>query len=65
MNVVQRREGRVLVDGDLKSGNVIVVEGTQRMREGIPVSYDIQRFAQEENGDTLPISADPADTPTS
>lgn len=65
VNVVQRREGRVLVDGDLQSGNVIVVEGTQRMREGIPVSYDIQRFAQEEKGDTLPISADPANTPTS
>lgn len=65
VNVVQRREGRVLVDGELKSGDVIVVEGTQRMREGIPVSYDIQSFAKEERGDVLPLSADPAGTPTS
>ncbi len=45
VRVVQRREGRVLVDGELKDGDVIVVEGTQRMREGIAVSYDIQRLA--------------------
>jgi RND family efflux transporter MFP subunit len=45
VRVVQRREGRVLVDGELKDGDVIVVEGTQRMREGIAVSYDIQRVA--------------------
>jgi len=45
VRVVQRREGRVLVDGALKDGDVIVVEGTQRMREGIGVSYEIQRLA--------------------
>jgi len=45
VQVVQRREGRVLVDGALKNGDVIVIEGTQRMREGIAVSYDIQRLA--------------------
>jgi RND family efflux transporter MFP subunit len=45
VRIVQRREGRVLIDGELKDGDVIVVEGTQRMRDGIPVSYDIQRLA--------------------
>lgn len=45
VRVVQRREGRVLVEGELKDGDVIVVEGTQRMREGIAVSYDIERLA--------------------
>ena len=45
VQIVQRREGRVLVDGPLVEGNVIVVEGTQRMRDGIAVSYEVQRLA--------------------
>ena len=45
VRIVQRREGRVLVDGPLAEGNVVVVEGTQRMRDGIAVSYDLQRLA--------------------
>ena len=64
VNVVQRREGRVLVDGNLNPGDVIVIEGTQRMREGIPVNYDIQRFARDENGDALPPGADPVGAPS-
>ncbi len=45
VRIVQRREGRVLIDGDIDEGDVIVVEGTQRMRPGIAVVYDIQRLA--------------------
>ena len=45
VQIVQRREGRVLVNGPLVEGNVIVVEGTQRMRDGIAVSYEVQRLA--------------------
>ncbi|MBT8089880.1 MAG: efflux RND transporter periplasmic adaptor subunit [Gammaproteobacteria bacterium] len=45
VRIVQRREGRVLVDGPLAEGNIIVVEGTQRMRDGLAVSYDLQRMA--------------------
>ncbi|MGB5258640.1 MAG: efflux RND transporter periplasmic adaptor subunit [Woeseiaceae bacterium] len=45
VRIVQRREGRVLIDGALNDGDVIVVEGTQRMRDGLPVSYEIQRLA--------------------
>ena len=45
VRIVQRREGRVLIDGELNDGDLIVVEGTQRMRDGLPVSYEIQRLA--------------------
>jgi multidrug efflux pump subunit AcrA (membrane-fusion protein) len=47
VRIIERREGRVLVDGDLVSGDIIVVEGVQRMREGVEVSYDMPRFADE------------------
>ncbi len=45
VKVVQRREGRVLLDGDLDAGDVVVVEGTQRMRNGVTVEYD-ERLAE-------------------
>jgi len=45
VEIVQRREGRILVKGGLADGDVIVVEGTQRMRNGIAVSYEVQRVA--------------------
>lgn len=47
VQVIQRREGRVLVDGDLQSGDIIVVEGTQRMRDGVAVSYDTENLAKK------------------
>ena len=46
VKVVQRREGRVLLDGDLDSGDLVVVEGTQRMRNGVTVEYTEQRLAE-------------------
>lgn len=39
VKVVQRREGRVLIDGDLGANGIVVVEGTQRMRNGITVEF--------------------------
>jgi len=45
VQIVQRREGRVLIDGNLADGDVIVVEGTQRVRDGIPVRHEFQRVA--------------------
>ena len=45
VQIVQRREGRVLINGALADGDIIVVEGTQRMRDGLAVSYDVQRLA--------------------
>jgi RND family efflux transporter MFP subunit len=45
VQVVQRREGRVLVKGDFERGDIIVVEGIQRMQEGASVTYDAPRVA--------------------
>ena len=50
VNVVQRREGRVLIDNDFNDSNVVVVEGTQRMRDGVLVSYEGQRLANVRDG---------------
>jgi RND family efflux transporter MFP subunit len=47
VQVVQRREGRILVDGALAEGDVIVVEGTQRMREGTAVTFDMSMLAKQ------------------
>ncbi|MGE0621825.1 MAG: efflux RND transporter periplasmic adaptor subunit [Pseudomonadales bacterium] len=35
--VIQRRQGRVLIEAALAAGDQVVAEGVQRMREGIPV----------------------------
>ena len=53
VQIVQRREGRVLIDGNLVDGAIIVVEGTQRMRDGIAVSHQIQRVAT--SGNAMPV----------
>ena len=45
VKVVQRREGRVLIDGELGANGMVVVEGTQRMRNGIDVKFDERRLA--------------------
>ena len=45
VQVVQRREGRVLVKGDFQSDDIVVVEGIQRMQEGVSVTYDSPRVA--------------------
>ncbi len=40
VETVQRQRGRVLVDGPIKTGDLVVVEGVQRLRDGRPVSHD-------------------------
>jgi RND family efflux transporter MFP subunit len=45
VQVIQRREGRVLVKGDFHNGDVVVVEGIQRMQEGVSVTYESPRIA--------------------
>ena len=40
IQVVKRLEGRVLVAGNLKEGELIAVEGTQRLRPGREVAYE-------------------------
>jgi hypothetical protein len=38
IDIVQRQGGQVLVDAELEAGALIVVEGVQRLREGLEVS---------------------------
>ena len=40
--IVQRRDGKILLDAELAEGTAVVVEGVQRMREGQTV-HDIDR----------------------
>jgi RND family efflux transporter MFP subunit len=37
VRIVSRRDGRVLVEGPLESGDLIVAEGVQKVREGTPL----------------------------
>lgn len=64
VRIIERREGRVLVDGDLASDDIIVVEGVQRMREGIEVTYDMPRFADERLSQPSGTEATVEDSPT-
>lgn len=50
VNIVQRNKGRVLVDAELDRGALIVVEGIQRMREGVAVDYGPVNFAAGSTG---------------
>jgi RND family efflux transporter MFP subunit len=45
VQVIQRREGRVLVKGNFRDGGLVVVEGIQRMQEGVNVTYESPRVA--------------------
>lgn len=46
VKVIQRREGRVLIDGDFDPGFLVVVEGTQSIRDGIAVNVDEDHLAE-------------------
>lgn len=48
VQVVQRREGRVLVDGNFGDSETVVVEGIQRMQEGIRITYDSPAVADSD-----------------
>lgn len=39
VKIIQRQQGRVLVEGAMTPGDLIVVEGIQRMRNDVPVDY--------------------------
>lgn len=47
VNVVQRQEGRILVEGQLKEGDMIVVEGIQRMRPGVEIEAELSTRARD------------------
>jgi RND family efflux transporter MFP subunit len=46
VNVIQRREGRVLIDGDFPEGLLVVIEGTHSIRDGAVVEIDEKRLAE-------------------
>jgi len=50
VQVVQRREGTVLIDVDIDEGTAVIVEGTQRIRDGAAVDYESTgvRYAGDE-----------------
>jgi len=50
VSIVQRKQGSVLIDTQLENGSLIVVEGTQRMRSGVEVSYDAAGLASRDGG---------------
>lgn len=52
--IVQRRAGQVLVDLDLPEGALVVLEGIQMVREGMPVSV-----AQVVNVAGMPVRTEP------
>lgn len=39
VSTVKRAEGRILVEGELETGDLVVVEGTQRLRPGRDVNF--------------------------
>jgi len=48
VSVVKRAQGRILVEGDLAGGQLVVVEGTQRLRPGREVSFEEPSAASRE-----------------
>ena len=53
--IMQRQQGRVLVDADVDAGRLIVVEGIQRLRDGTPIEYEVgTSTADAGNGATIP-----------
>lgn len=64
VSVIQRQQGQVLVDGNLQEGDLIVVEGIQRMREGVDVNFEPTGLADRliedggHSGDAMPANAD-------
>jgi RND family efflux transporter MFP subunit len=58
ITLVQRREGRVLVSGDLQPGDLVVAEGIQRVREGAPIEIIETRQARTRtSGSGAPAAA--------
>lgn len=45
VEIVQRQKGVILADADLEAGDLVVVEGIQRLRNGLEVSYDAPSLA--------------------
>ncbi|NJM35405.1 MAG: efflux transporter periplasmic adaptor subunit, partial [Rhodomicrobium sp.] len=53
VGVVKRANGEILVDAPLKMGDLVAVEGTQRLREGREVRYEAPALAATETQEKL------------
>lgn len=51
VNIVQRKQGKVLVRSSLEEGDLVVVEGIQRLRSGTAVKPDMQTAAAAKSDD--------------
>jgi RND family efflux transporter MFP subunit len=47
VSVVQRQQGVVLVDAPLDAGDLVVIEGIQRLRNGLEVDYEPPKLADQ------------------
>ena len=48
VNLVQRKQGKVLVESTLSEGDLVVVEGLQRLREGSAVNPEMVTAAADQ-----------------
>jgi RND family efflux transporter MFP subunit len=56
-NLIQRQEGRVLVDADVPAESQVVGEGVQSMRDGIAVrTMDAEALARDARGALMPAA---------
>ena len=51
MRIIQRQQGQVLVDASLTEADLVVVEGVQRMYEGIKVEHTMREQGKYEQMD--------------
>lgn len=55
VTIVARKEGRVLVRGDIPEGSLVIAEGVQKVRDGAPVTF--APLSPDENGETSSAAA--------
>jgi membrane fusion protein, multidrug efflux system len=62
VTIIQRQKGQILVDADLDEGDLVIVEGVQRVRQGINVSYEpasvADRALENSGGIIAPTASD-------
>ncbi|MDP5052398.1 MAG: efflux RND transporter periplasmic adaptor subunit [Congregibacter sp.] len=57
--LIQRQQGRVLVDADVPAGSLVVGEGVQSMRDGISVrTMDAEALARDARGVLMPAASE-------
>lgn len=57
VTIIQRQQGQILVDAELEEGDLIVIEGVQRVRDGVEVSYQPASLAETSHNTSGPGSA--------